>query len=335
MKNYCPPFNITNEMLSLVSLIMEKIGRVDSLDNLSKYPVLRKQNRIKSIHSSCAIEANSLSFDEVTNVINGVKVIGPKKDIIEVSNAIEAYKQIEKINPLKEEDIKKIHYLFGKDVIQMPGQYRNGNEGVVDEQGNVIFVAPPAKMVTSLMEDLFFWISNEFKNISPLILSSVFHYEFVFIHPFKDGNGRTARFWQNALLGKWKPLFYWLPIENQIHKYQSEYYKAISESHINGDSNAFIIFMLNMINNTLDELIIDTSNIDFSISIYVNKLTDVLIPNVWYTSKQILDALGLKSKETLRKNYINPSISNGLMILEFPDKPTTKNQRYKLVKRKF
>jgi len=329
MDRYVPPFTINNEMISLVSYVMEKIGKIDSFDNLSKYPILRKQNRIKSIHSSCAIEANSLSLDQVSDVINGRKVIGPLKDILEVQNAIEAYKKIESIDPLKEDDLKEIHFEFEKNIIQTPGQYRTGNEGVSDENGNVIFIAPPPNMVPSLMTNLFKWISKEYKNISPLILSCVFHYEFVFIHPFEDGNGRTARFWQNALLGKWKSIFYWLPIENQIQKYQNDYYLAISKSHVDGNSNAFITFMLKMIDKTLDELISDTKTINNSI--YVDKLISVLKKNFWYTSNQILDLLNIKSKETLRKNYLNPAIMSGFVILEFPDKPTSRNQRYKRI----
>jgi len=332
MDKYTPPFTISNEMLSLVSSIVEKIGRIDGFDNLSKFPILRKQNRIKSIHSSCAIEANSLSLDQVSDVINGIKVIGPIRDIIEVQNAIEAYGKIEKINPLIEENIKSIHYLFEKNIIKSAGNYRLGNEGVSDEQGNVVFVAPPPNMVTSLMKRLFDFVKENFKVIHPLILSSIFHYEFVFIHPFEDGNGRTARFWQTALLGKWKPIFYWLPIENKIHQHQTAYYNAISKSHIDGNSNAFIVFMLKMIDQSFDELLNDASNMAHSISIYLDKLCSILKPGVWYTSNQILNLLNLKSKETLRKNYLNPAIGKGLLIMEEPNKPTSRNQRYKFLK---
>lgn len=332
MEKYVPPYSITNEMLSLVSSIMEKIGKIDCFDNLNNLPILRKQNRIKSIHSSCAIEANSLSLDQVTDVINGVKVIGPAKDILEVQNAIEAYNKILEINPLKENELKHIHYLFTKNIVENPGEYRTGNEGVSDEKGNVVFIAPPPTRVQTLMSELFTWVNSEYKNISPLILSSIFHYEFVFIHPFRDGNGRTARFWQNALLGKWKSIFYWIPVENKIRQYQDDYYRAISNSHVTGNSNQFIVFMLKMIDNTLDDLIIDSNEISHSLSIYIEKLQKSLKINVWYTSNKILELLNLKSKKTLRKNYLDPAIEEGLLILEFPDKPTSRNQRYKLIK---
>lgn len=331
MDKYQPPFTITNEILSLVSSIMEKIGILEIANNPSKNPILRKQNRIKSIHSSCAIEANLLSIDQVSDVINGHKVIGPLKDILEVQNAIRAYQQIELINPLNEKDLKDVHRIFENNILLNAGQYRLGNEGVSDENGKIVFVAPPPTMVSSLMSQLFEWLSTEYHNISPLILSSIFHYEFVFIHPFEDGNGRTARFWQNALLGKWKDVFYWLPIENQIYKYQSAYYKAISDSHINGNSNSFITFMLKMIDQTLDELNENAVDSSCNVSLYVNKLLCTLKKNVWYTSNQILNNLHLKSKETLRKNYINPALKSGLLIIEFPDKPTSKNQRYKII----
>ena len=332
MEKYYPPFKITNEMLSLVASIMEKIGKVDSFNNLDKLPILRKHNRIKSIHSSCAIEANSLSFDQVRDVINGINVVGPQKDIIEVQNAIEAYEEIENVNPFDEEELKRIHFIFGKNVVKNPGKYRSGNEGVSDENGNIVFVAPQPNLVPIHMSNLFAWMKKEFKTVNPLILSSVFHYEFVFIHPFSDGNGRTVRFWQNAILGKWKPIFYWLPIENKIQQYQEDYYKAISMSHLNGESTAFIVFMLKMIDQTFSDLLSDAFDYENSTSLYIKKLLENLKPYIWYTSNDILKVLGLKSKEALRKNYLGPAIKKELIILEFPDKPTSKNQRYKLVR---
>lgn len=331
MKKYVPPFSITNEIVSLVSTIMEKIGRINSYENLSKYPILRKQNRIKSIHSSCAIEANSLSIEQVSDVINGANVIGPQKDIIEIKNAIKAYDSIAAINPFSVDDLKKTHFLIGKDVVTLAGQYRSGNEGVSDENGNIIFVAPPPRMVSSHMDNLITWANENFETINPLLLSSIFHYEFVFIHPFTDGNGRMARLWQNAILGKWKPIFYWLPLESYVKKYQDEYYSSISKSHREGNANAFVTFMLKMIDYTFDALISDAALVNKQYSIQVNKLLKAMREDVWYTANEILDLLKLKSKETLRKNYLDPAINNKLIILELPDKPTSRNQRYKII----
>lgn len=329
MQRYVPPFNITNQIIDYVSSIMEKIGIVSSFNNLSKFPTLRKQNRIKSIQSSCAIEANSLSFNQVEDVINGQKVIGPSKDIIEVKNAIEAYKIAFKKNPFSESDLKFIHKILTTDVVITPGQYRTGGEGVIDENGNVIFIAPPGKMVPQLMSDLFNWTEENFKSMNPLILSSVFHYEFVFIHPFGDGNGRMARLWQNLILSKWKPIFEFIPIESFIEKYQSEYYSAISESHKNGESTPFITFMLKMIDLSLSELISQTSSQIDNANSYVKKLMKMLVTNKWYSAKEMQLLLGLSDRSNFRKTYLNPAIELGLVVLEFPDKPTSKMQRYK------
>ena len=327
MEKYEPPFVITNEMLNIVSEIMEIIGRIGVTDNLNRFPVLRKQNRVRSIHSSCFIEANSLSLNQVQDIINGKTVIGPEKDIVEIKNAIKAYDEMETINPFSIKDLKRIHGIVGRDVVKNAGEFRTGNEGVKDENGNIVFIAPPPELVNGLMTNLLKWCKQNFKAINPLILSSVFHYEFVFIHPFRDGNGRTARLWQTCLLGKWKDVFYYLPIENYIKDNQEDYYKAISASHIAGNSNPFIVFMLKMIKNALNDLTKDTT-ISSDDSIYVKKLISVMPYGVYLTASEILDLLNLKSKETLRKNYLDPAISSGQIILEYPDKPTSKNQRY-------
>lgn len=330
MEKYERPFVITNEMLNSVSEIMEIIGRIGALDNLSRFPTLRKQNRVRSIHSSCYIEANSLSFDQVQDIINGKTVIGPEKDIIEIKNAIKAYDEMETINPFSITDLKRIHGIVGKDVIKNAGEFRTGNEGVTDENGNVVFIASPPELVNGLMIDLLKWCKENYKTINPLILSSIFHYEFVFIHPFRDGNGRIARLWQTCLLGKWKDVFYYLPIENYIKDHQDDYYKAISDSHIAGNSNPFVVFMLKMIKDALSDLT-EATSISGGDSIYVKRLLSVMPFGVYLTSIEILGLLNLKSKETLRKNYLDPAINNGQIVLEYPDKPTSKNQRYKKV----
>ena len=179
------------------------------------------------------------------------------------------------------------------------------------------------------MGDLFNWLKED-KETPILIKSCVFHYEFVFIHPFGDGNGRMARLWQTAILGRWKPIFYYLPIENCIRNSQSEYYQAISDSHIRGDSNSFILFMLRMIDEALTALMRETSNGDGG-SIHLKKLLAAMPAGVFFSANEILTLLNLKSKETLRKHYLNPAIERKLVVLEFPEKPTSRNQRYKKV----
>ena len=249
--NY-PPYTITDRMLNYVADIMKKVGETNYFEKLNRYPELRRKSRIKSIHSSLAIENNQLSLFQVEDVIDGKTVIGEQKDIQEVKNAYSAYEQIDKVNPYSLKDLKKLHgvltFLIEKDA----GKFRNHGEGVYD--GDVcIFACPPHKLVPSLMENLFNWMNEVKDEINPLILSSVFHYEFVFIHPFHDGNGRTARLWQTVILSHWEKAFTYLPIESMIKKNQDEYYSVIQKCNNAGNSTEFIEFMLKMIDNTIDE----------------------------------------------------------------------------------
>lgn len=328
MDKYIPPFEISNEMLKKVSDIMEKIGKLDSFTNLDKTPYLRKQTKINSVHSSVAIENNPLSLEQVKDVINGKLVIGEQKDIQEVKNAYKAYEMLKDINPYSIDDLKKIHGVMTFLVEEVSGEFRTSSEGVFDDNGNCIFVCPPGDRVNSLMNDLFEWLNENKDTIHPLILSSIFHYEFVFIHPFTNGNGRTVRLWQNSILYKWKDIFEYLPIESKIHKYQDEYYDSIAKCHKNANSNVFIEFMLKMIDETLDEAI-STSHLPITNeTININKLLDVMESGKPMTATEIMEKLGIKSKETLRGQYLDSAIKQGLVSLTIPDKPTSKNQMY-------
>lgn len=328
MDKYIPPFEISNEMLKKVSDIMEKIGKLDSFTNLDKTPYLRKQTKINSVHSSVAIENNPLSLEQVKDVINGKLVIGEQKDIQEVKNAYKAYEMLKDINPYSIDDLKKVHGVMTFLVEEVSGEFRTTSEGVFDDNGNCIFVCPPGDRVNSLMHDLFEWLNENKDTIHPLILSSIFHYEFVFIHPFTNGNGRTVRLWQNSILYKWKDIFEYLPIESKIHKYQDEYYDSIAKCHKNANSNVFIEFMLKMIDETLDEAI-STSHLPITNeTININKLLEVMKSGKPMTATEIMEKLGIKSKETLRGQYLDPAIKQGLVSLTIPDKPTSKNQMY-------
>ena len=201
-------------MLSRTISIAEKLGKIETYHSLKRMPILRRNNKIRSIHSSLAIEANSLSLDEVRDVISGKVVIGPQKEIQEVKNAYQAYELIKEFNPYRIDDLLKAHRILTNLTIEDNGKYRNHAEGVFD--GNkVIFVAPPADMVPQLMNDLFYWLNAD-KDVPMLIKSCIFHYEMVFIHPFSDGNGRTVRLWQNVLLTQWNSIFEYIPIESMI-----------------------------------------------------------------------------------------------------------------------
>lgn len=328
MDNYIPPFDITNTMLDRISNIMKKIGKLDNYKDLNKMPVLRRNNRIRSIHSSLAIEANSLSFDQVKDIIDGKTVIGPQDEIQEVKNAYEAYKLIKEVNQYSIKDLKKVHGVMTYLTVDESGEFRKGNEGVFDENGNCIHVCPPPEQVDELMKQLFKWMEGNNGIIHPLILSSIFHYEFVFIHPFKDGNGRTARLWQNVMLSNWEKLFEYVPIESQIKKYQEEYYLAIANCDHNGNSTEFIEFMLKMIDETLEDLMESTSVQASHVSSYVNKLLDVMETGVAMTTSELMEKLNMKSRISFRDNYLNPALENGLIKMTNPDKPTSKNQMY-------
>ena len=178
------------------------------------------------------------------------------------------------------------------------------------------------------MDNLFKWMRSASKEIHPLILSSVFHYEFVFIHPFADGNGRMARLWQTLLLSEWNSVFQYLPIESRIQEFQSDYYEAIARCHSAGNSDFFIEFMLDKIKETLDLALMQARSSNAYLSEYVRRLLIAMEHDVPYTAAQIMMTLHLKSKETLRKNYINPALEMGLIVMGIPDKPTSKNQTY-------
>lgn len=328
MDNYVPPFTITSVMLEYVSKIMEKIGKMSNYTNLNKMPNLRKNNKIRSIHSSLAIESNSLTLEQVTAVIDGKLVMGPQKEIQEVLNAYSAYEMIGKVNPFSLEDLKKIHGMLTYKTVEQSGVFRSENEGVFDDLGNCIHVCPPPEQVPILMSQLFLWMKNNKNVVHPLILSSVFHYEFVFIHPFSDGNGRTARLWQNIILSDWKEFFEYLPIESQIKKYQDEYYEAITKCNKAASSNDFIEFMLKMIDDVLTETIATSTKPLTEKAININKLLNVMEYHVPMSASEIMEHLSIKSKETLRNVYLDPAIEEGFVELTIPDKPTSKNQMY-------
>lgn len=327
MENYKPPFTITNKILSYVSSISEKIGRITAISNLESKPHLRRNNRIRSIHSSLKIEANSLSLGQVRDVINGKTVLGEQREIQEVKNAYAAYEKFSEINPYSIRDLKKFHGLMTKYVVEESGVFRRGEEGVFNGD-QCIFMAPPARYVSQLMDDLFDWMNEAKNSVHPLILSSVFHYEFVFIHPFSDGNGRMARLWHTAILSQWKPVFEYIPIESQIEKFQNEYYDAIAKCHVNGASTIFIEFMLSQIDKILDDISVQISKDNEHLSEYIRKLLDVMEYDVPYTSSALMEKLGLKSKEGFRRNYLRPATDMNLIRMTIPDKPNSRNQRY-------
>ena len=326
MEYYEPPFAITNGMLNSVSCIAEKLGRIETWRTLERQPHLRRNNRIQSVHSSLKIEANSLTLDSVRAVLNEREVIGPAKEIQEVRNAFAAYDQIAAIDPYDLDELLRLHGVMTHLTVEESGVFRSGAE-VVYRGGVCIHIAPPSGEVPSLMRQLFDWMAARREQIHPLILSSVFHYEFVFIHPFRDGNGRMARLWQTALLSRWNPLFQFVPIESQIERFQDEYYDAIAVSTSQGSSTVFVEFMLNRIDEVLDRVIAQEHSAGNQTE-QVKRLLAVMEYNTLYTATGLMRLLDLRSRDALRNNYLNPAIEAGLIQMTIPDKPTSRNQRY-------
>lgn len=278
-----PPYEITAEILKYITSISEKIGEVNAKYLIKTNPTLRKQNQIKTIHSSLSIEGNTLTEEQITAILENKRVVGPEKDILEVLNALEVYKNINKLKPEREKDFLKAHKLLLQKLIKEPGKYRNQSVGIV-KGSKVEHIAPPHENVPYLMKNLFEYLKD--KNELTLIKSCVFHYEMEFIHPFLDGNGRMGRLWQTLILLQDYPIFEFLPFETLISKNQNDYYNALSLSDKEGKSTKFIEYMLRIIERSLEELLQNSTK----------KLTD---------KDRILIFLENCTSDFTRKDYMN------------------------------
>ena len=251
MGKYTPPFQQNTPVINLLAEICELVGRVEVTYRDIISVQLRRQNQIRAIHSSLQIEQNTLSLEQVTAILNGKRVLGPPHEIREVQNAAEAYALMQSLNPLSEDDLLKAHRLMMNSLVKEAGRFRSGGVGVMVEN-QVIHMAPPAHLVPWHIKDLFTWYQES--DLHPLVKSSIFHYEFEFIHPFADGNGRMGRMWHTLLMAQWKSFFAWLPIEELIAKRQSEYYKALQMADAACDCSCFVTMMLEVIRDVLQEM---------------------------------------------------------------------------------
>ncbi len=247
-----PPYEITSKILRLTTSISEKLGEVKTYYLDKTQPELRKQNKIKTIHSSLKIEGNTLSEEQITALINNKIVIGPKKDILEVLNAIEVYEKINSFSAYSVTSFKKAHKLLMSGLVEKAGEFRKESVGIVHGK-DIAHIAPPYQNVPYLMTDLFKYIKN---NEDPILIKScVFHYEMEFIHPFIDGNGRMGRLWQTVILMDKYPIFEFLPFESLISKTQKEYYQSLALSDKKANSTPFIEYLLNVIDKSLTDLL--------------------------------------------------------------------------------
>ena len=297
---YKPPFEITSKTIELISNISEKIGEINYLQNNPYHIRLRKENRIKTIHSSLAIENNSLSLLQITAIIEGKHVLGNPNEIKEVKNSIQAYDLLLTLNPYNEKDLLKAHKLMMQDLVDRNGKYRTDGVGIFDGE-KVVHLAPPANRVPELMFDLFEWL--KISDVHPLIKSCVFHYEFAFIHPFQDGNGRMGRLWQTVILKEWKEIFAWLPVETLIKENQKEYYNALGVSDSNANSSKFIEFMLSLILNTIEEIIETekkvTVKVTQKVTVNQQKILNLIKENPFITQEELSKNIGIARKSII------------------------------------
>lgn len=247
-----PPYEITTSILKLITSISEKIGQVNAVYLVKQSPQLRKQNRIKTIHSSLQIEGNTLTEEQITAIIENKRVLAPQKDIAEVLNALKVYDKLRAFKPHSEKSFLEAHQILMKGLVENSGSYRKNSVGIV-KGSKLAHLAPPAENLSFLMKDLFNYVKN--KEELTLIKACVFHYEMEFIHPFLDGNGRMGRLWQTVILMNDYPVFEFLPIETIISATQENYYKALSISDKQGKSTVFIEYMLEVIDKALFELL--------------------------------------------------------------------------------
>jgi Fic family protein len=316
-----PPYKITGKILKIVASISEKIGEVNSA-HLSKPPTeLRKKNRIKTIHSSLEIEGNTLTIEQVTAIVENKRVIGPKKDILEVKNAIAVYDYLNKLNPFDFESFCDAHGILMHGLIESAGKLRSKSVGIV-KGSEVAHIAPPSEMLKPLMNDLFDYLKNDDDLI--LIKSCVFHYEMEFIHPFIDGNGRMGRLWQTLILRDSYPVFEYLPIETLIKERQEQYYESLGKSDDTGESTVFIEFMLEIILESLEGLL-NIQNVSLTNIDRIN-LFKSIVKEDFFTRKDYLKNFREISSATASRD-LKFAVENGL-IEKIGEKNTTR-YRYK------
>ena len=317
-----PPYTITPAILDLSIRIGEAIGRAEA-GAVGENLRLRRINRIRTIQGSLAIEGNTLTEDEITTILEGRPVIAPPREIQEVRNAFGAYDASPRWNPASEADLLRAHEMLMVGLLDAPGRYRRVGVAV-GGGGEVHHIGPPADRVPHLMANLLSWLGGTTEH--PLIASAVFHYEFEFIHPFEDGNGRMGRLWQTLILTRWNPLFAWIPVESLIHARRSEYYEAIRESSAKGESTRFITYILEAIHEA-----ISTPQVAPQITPQVTRLLSVLEGEM--SARQILHALGLSDRKSFRQRYLLPALEHALVEMTRPESPTARNQKYRLTAR--
>lgn len=385
-ETYNPPYTITNKIVDLIAGISELIGHITVTSGLNNNPKLRRANRIKTIQASLAIENNTLTVEQITALLNGKRILGTPAEIKEVKNAYEVYEQLLTFNPYSVSDLLKAHGILMADLVKNAGHFRTGGVGVFKGR-QVVHMAPPAEFVPEHIGNLINWYQKS--TAHPLIKSAVFHYEFEFIHPFADGNGRMGRLWHTLLLAEWKEILAWIPVETLVKERQEEYYDALGKADKEADSTVFVEFMLTALRDALKEIpptdqdsdpesdqesdqdsVLDSEQVCDQVkdkesdqdnrkfielgekerkiiekaskeavailrNLFSETTTDKVNKLLYVLSDETLSAselmarLHLKHRPTFRKNYLKPALAKGLIEMTIPDKPNSKNQKYR------
>lgn len=328
-----PKFSITNKILGSVADIAELIGLMSSTAELDKNLILRRKNRIQTIHGSLSIEQNTLTVEQVTAVINGKRVIAPPKDIEEVKNAFEIYEILDTLDPYSVDDLLKAHGVMMRSLVDGAGDFRQKPVGVADSNtGKIIHFGTLPAYVPEAVYNLMDWTKNS--DLHPLVKSCVFHYEFELIHPFLDGNGRCGRLWHTLILSKWNPMFAWLPVESMVYRHQQEYYDAINKCNDACDSTLFIEFMLDMIRSTLIEATETTCSEKTQKEQVAEQVKEQVMQKILdycsvpRTRNEMQEFSGVSGRKAFAAKYLKPLLESGKLVMTVPDKPNSKNQRY-------
>lgn len=321
---YDPPFSITNKIVGLIAEISEMIGHITVMSGLHANPRLRRVNRIKTIQASLAIENNTLTVEQITALLDGKRILSSPQEIREAQNAYEAYEHLLTFDPYSVKDLLKAHGILMAGLVKNAGSYRTGGVGVFAGT-KVVHMAPPAEFVAEHIRKLLKWYQKS--SAHPLIKSAVFHYEFEFIHPFADGNGRMGRLWHTLLLCHWKEILAWIPVETLVKERQNDYYAALGAADKKADSTIFIEFMLTALRDMLLKIGV-SDQVNSQVSDQVKKLLDVLGSRT-LSALELMEKLNLRHRPSFRKNYLNPAIASGLVEMTIPDKPNSRNQKYR------
>ena len=329
MSGYRPPLTITSAMLDSVEQIGEALGRCVATTATGLSPQLRRANCIRTIQASLAIENNTLNLEQVTAILEGKRVLGLPREIQEVRNAFAAYERLPTWQATSRADLLAAHGLLMAALDDRAGQFRHSGVGIYRGE-TLLHMAPPANRVSGLVQDLLDWLARGEQH--PLIASCVFHYEFEFIHPFTDGNGRMGRLWQTLILSHWKPLFAFLPVETVIKEQQDHYYQALAEADQVAEATPFVSFMLQALLAAVNEVVL-SDQVNDQVSDQVMRLLRVFQHGELLKTSELMAQLNLNHRPSFRKNYLNPALAQGLIVMSNPESPRSPAQKYQLTRK--